>query len=335
MALRFIDSFDHYTSSTQKWEETNAASIVAGAGRRATSALRLTSTNPYARKIFAPQAAWIVGCALKLTATGTFLVFADGTNDQVYLFLANDGRIEIRNGAGIALATSTFALVSGEWYYVECKATIHGANGSCEVRIDGISRVSLSNVNTQSTGNPQATTVGLGARYGASSSPSFDVDDFYICDLSGAQNNNFLGPYFRVDAVRPNDNGNASQLLGSDANSVNNYLLVDESAPNSDTDYVESDVVGNKDLYAMFDLTHAPNAIFGVQTNLFARKNDAGYRALQSVARSGGADYDGASTDLLSTYAYYRALREVDPATGLPWTVSGFNAAQFGVKVAG
>lgn len=336
MALRFIDSFDHYTVLAQKWSNQNNI-IVQGQGRRATAALDAAPISGYfTRKLLGAQPTWIVSYALrwKSAGTGVLCYFGDAGADQLSLHINANGTLAVRR-LNTTLGTSGFALVTDEWYCLEFKATFHGATGSFEVRVDGINRLSASNVGTQNTANPSADTIGFGARFDNQVAANVYVDDVCCCDATGTANNDFLGPLLRVDAYRPNNTGLASQLIGSDADSVDNYLLVDEAAPNSDTDYVQSDVVNARDTYAFADVSHNPATIFGVQQSMFARKDDAGYRAIASVVRSGGAVYDGDSNDLLSTYTYYTDVHATNPATGLPWTQAEINAAEFGPKVAG
>jgi hypothetical protein len=152
-------------------------------------------------------------------------------------------------------------------------------------------------------------------------------------DTSGTINNDFKGDC-RVEAIFPNGNGNSSVLVGSDGNSTDNYLLVDENPPNSDTDYVESSTVGDKDTYNYGSITSAFGVVHGVQICPFVKKTDAGVRSIANVARSSGTEADSASQALAATYGYLPTIKEDDPSTpGSRWTVAGVNAAEFGVKV--
>ena len=72
-------------------------------------------------------------------------------------------------------------------------------------------------------------------------------DDVYICDTTGSVNNNFLGE-LTVEHLRPASDDTA-QFLGSDANSTDNWALVDEAGTYNGADYVASSTVGQRDLY--------------------------------------------------------------------------------------
>ena len=65
-----------------------------------------------------------------------------------------------------------------------------------------------------------------------------------------------------------------------------------------------------------------------------AKDSDATSLALSTLVKSGAAEDAGTGEVIASaTYRCLRRISETDPATGVAWTVSGLNAAQFGVKV--
>lgn len=336
MTLRFIDSFDHYASADipQKYSDSNAVSISPGNGRRGTGSLRISSSGGHITRVQAAHATWVVGFAFKASSLPgsytAFLQLQDSATVHVDIRIGADGTLRAtRNGT--TLATSTNSLSAGSFYYVETKITIDDTVGAIEVRVNG-SSTNWINITGQDTRNGAAATANL-IRISGIGAPTVDIDDLYICDGAGSTNNNFLGDV-RVDCYMPNANGNSSQLVGSDSDSTDNYQLVDETSQNGDTDYVQSATVNNKDTYAFADMSHTPASIFGTQMNMIAKKDDSGTRSVCAVCRSGGADYDGDTQALGTTYADYRQIRETDPATSAAWTRTDLNSAEFGVKVA-
>lgn len=336
MTLRFIDSFDHYATADLglKYNDVSSGLISAGNGRRSTASLRFNGSSSTVAKTLDAQATWIVGFAFRVTSLPggdtTFLIFRDAGTTQCDVRLRSDGTLRVtRNGT--ALATSSNAILANTTYYIETKAVINDTTGSMEVRVNGSSSgwISITGQDTKNTANASANVIAL---TGAINASSTDMDDLYICDGQGSVNNDFLGDV-RVDCYLPDGNGNSSQLVGSDSNSTDNYLLVDEAAQNGDTDYVQSATVNNKDTYAFANMAHTPSSIFGTQLNMIAKKDDGGTRSICSVCRSGGADYDGDSQVMGTSYSDYRQVREVDPATSAAWTRSDLNSAEFGVKV--
>jgi len=249
----------------------------------------------------------------------------------VYETLYGAGRIQIVRGDGTVLGTGTTILTSGIWYFIELKATINDSTGSAAVKVNGVTEVTVSGVDTRNGGSA-ATADRVIFFSNGSVGGTFRLDDVYICDGTGsAPTNDFLGDC-RVQALFPNGDGNSSQLVGSDGNSVNNSLLVDETTPNGDTDYVEGANVGDKDTYAYGNLTPTSGTVYGVQPNLYARKTDAGTRSIASVARLSGTEVDSAAAALSTSYLYYRDIRETKPGGGA-WSIADVNNAEFGVKV--
>lgn len=341
MALRMIDSFDHYPTAmlARKWTN-DSCTISAGNGRRGTASLRIASPNNTSIwKAFTAHATWIVGFSMRVgsfSGSGTqvagLISLEDSNSIQTDVRILNTGALRVtRNGTTLA-TSSPGVIVAGTTYYIEFKATIANS-GSYELRLNGATLLSDTGVDTQNTANATANVVRIGSGMAAIGLSNLDVDDLYICDGSGSTNNDFLGDC-RVDCYFPNGNGNSSDFVGNDGNSVDNYALVDETSVNSDTDYVESSNVGDHDTYAFGDISHSPTDIFGVQINMFAKKTDAGYRSIQSVIRSGGSDTDGTARPLGTDYTDELQMAETDPDTAAAWTESGFNSAEFGVKVA-
>lgn len=338
MTLRFIDSFDHYATAdlNQKYSDVNASGVAisAGNGRRGTACLRLNSTGAYVSRVQAAHATWIAGFAFKVASLPggyqAFLIFQDSSTVHVDIRIGADGTLRAtRNGT--TLATSSNSLSAGAFYSIEAKVTIDDSAGAVEVRVNGSSTgwINVSSQDTRNGANASANLIklnGIGVI-------NADFDDFYLNDGAGSVNNDFLGDV-RVDCYMPSGNGNSSQLVGSDNNSTDNYLLVDETSQNGDTDYVQSSTVNNKDTYAFTDMSHTPASIFGTQLNMVTKKDDSGTRSICSVVRSGGTDYDGDTQALGTTYVDYRQIRETDPATSAAWTRTNLNNAEFGVKVA-
>lgn len=340
MALRFLDSFDHYATAelNQKWNVlSGAATVSSGNGRRSTNCLRLpgATNNVYVAKTLTLQTTWIIGFAFKITTIGSAVsdicAFTDAGTNQVELRLVNDGTLRVtRNGT--TLGTSASAISAGTWYFIEFKVFINDTTGTYEVKVDGSSWLSGTGADTKNTTTAGANQVRLGIVNGTAGSSFYDYDDVYICDGSGGSNNDFLGDV-RVDCYLPNGNGNSSQLTGSDGNSTDNYALVDESSVNGDTDYVQSSTSGQKDTYAFPNMSHSPTNIFGVQVNMMAKKDDSGARSICSVTRSGGSDTDGSAFAIPTSYVDIAQIVETDPNTASAWGTAGFNAAEFGAKV--
>lgn len=263
-----------------------------------------------------------IQCGLRIDASGYVYVYRAGSTTD---------------GTQLGTTAQIPNFQYNKWYYVEFYLKIDNSAGVAKVAVNGTTICNFTSQDTQNTANAYANTVQVGGAADDGGGLTY-MDDIYMCDgQTGAGSNpcnDFLGD-IRVDAVFPNGNGNSSQFVGSDGNSTDNYLLVDESSttwPNDDTDYVESGTVGNKDTYAFGNLASASGTVFGVQVLPYVKKTDAGARKICSVARLSGTEVDSADKDILTSYQYHPDIRETKPGGG-DWTISDFNSTEFGVKV--
>lgn len=344
--LLFCDSFSHYVTAdlTDKYNTVTSMTISSNNGRNNNNSLRYVGNNipvdaiKYVSKNVTATGTFILGVAFKINSapTNKFQLFAlfDAGTTQVDLRLNTDLTLSVtRNGT--VLGTTTHALATSRWYHIEWKIKITNStsSGECVLKINETERLNLSGVDTQNTSNSTANAVILGHSPTVETGSSFTADfsDFYICDTSGSLNNDFIGDH-KVTSYYPNGNGNTNQLTNQAGNSTNNYQSVDEASPNDDTDYVESSTAGQKDTYGFQD-TSSSASIKGIQININARKSDAGSRSIAPVIRSNGTDYDLTTVSISDSYAFYTEIKETDPATSVAWTASGFNSAEFGIKL--
>lgn len=346
MTLLFMDGFDHYAVGNflHKWTSGNIDSMVTGRLGVGQAANINQPGSTGASKSFTGMTGdtMIVGCAFKMGGTGTaaggllslmssgtrhITLGVDPVNGQ---FIAHLGTITAAQVTGGASATGLIS--RNNWYYVEMKAKIADSpNGTLEVRLNGATIISTSGVDTRNASTAYADTIGIGDPAGATG-PSLQYDDLYVIDATtgSAPTNTFLGDS-RVETLMPSGNGNSSQLLGSDGNSTDNYLLVDETIVDP-SDYVGSGTVSDKDTYAFANLATTSGTVYGVQLVPMAWKSDAGTRQFASVARLSGTEVDSASRNLSTSVLFWPDLREAKPGGGV-WTISDVNAAEFGAKV--
>lgn len=286
-----------------------------------------------------PSAEVITGAAHSFEDPFTNLVhfYTDNGNTRhITVLLRPNGAIEVIRGSnstgssGTVIATAPLGtLPAAGWTYVEVRCTIDDSTGAVEIRADGSSTPSLSFTGDTRNGGTSTNIDRVELRSGSSNN---GIDDWYVLNTSGAApHNTWLGDV-RVFTLLPNGNGNSSQLVGSDGNSIDNYLLVDDLTV-SIADYVGSATPGQKDTYAMENLPAGVSTVFGTFEVIYALKTDGGYATAKSVLRSGGTDYTSDALVLGPAVRVGGKLRTTDPATGSAWTASGVNAAEVGVEV--
>jgi hypothetical protein len=339
VSLRFLDSFDHYVTAdlTEKWTTNSAAAISAGSGRRGTAALLIASST-YVEKTLDAQATWIVGCSYRCTGLPAILrsliAVLDAGSIQAQLMLAADGTLQVtRAGNALTDGASTFALAVGTTYYLEFKVTIANsiAANSCQVRVDGTVVLTVAaGQDTQVTANASGNQIRCGPG-SSTSGASWYYDDLYICDGTGGVNADFLGDC-RVDCLFPNGDGANSAWTPSSG--TTHSTLVDESAPNDDTDYLASSTASARETHTLGNLASMTLPLVrGVQHSLSMKKDDAGTRQAKSLLKSGATTQVGSTTHTLSTsYAFYTQMYDTDPNTGAAWTTSAIDALEAGVE---
>lgn len=342
MACRYIDSCGDHLAAGNVDEKVTGSALAASP---VASIVSGRNGNAYNDPNFMVYAAYsghtiIFGGAWKWTgSTETIYTINDSTasgstRPQVILQILTDGSLRVRRSsvAGAILGTSATSLIaSGTWdYYIEFKATIDSSTGSFEVRVNGVNVLSATAVNTTNEASGYDGTI-TSIDIGASGTGS-QVDDLYVFDGSNSVNADFFGDAHveailpHTDAVDAGDHAGLTPSSGSD-----HGALVDESAPNSDTDYNASASVA-EDTYN-FPIMTSSGAPAAVQVLLYARKSDSATKSAAPVVRHSGTDYDGTTVALGETYVYVRQAYDTNPGTGIGWTSHDINTLQVGLKV--
>ncbi len=157
-------------------------------------------------------------------------------------------------------------------------------------------------------------------------------DNLYVCNTAGSHCNDFLGP-IKITTAYPVAAGDAAEWTGSGGGS--HYTYVDDfPSPNDDTDYVESETIGQKELWNYLDVSDLGDTIYAAQAVTLVRSTDAECLQLKTLAKSGGgSETENTAEPVGVDYTELTRLMEFQPGTSDPWTVSVLNAYQFGVKV--
>ena len=330
MALRFLDSFDHYTSATQKWSTGNW--VTSGGYARTGTYGIAPGANHYRTITLDNQDTWIVGLAARFATlwnNKAFMGIMDGASYQSQVIVQADGRLDLYVGGGFAARTTRF-LRAGAWHYIEVKHIIANAGGTLELRVNGEVWATYAG-DTQATANAYANTIRLNSA-GQPYVYSVYVDDIYILDgTGGAPNNDYWGDC-QIERSLPNGVGTYNEWA-SIVGAPTAHEATDEVPP-SGAEYVGESLVNDRVTMAMGDITPANATINGLQVNIFCREDTAGAAHIARMLRHTAADDQGADFALNTSFAYWlREIMETDPIAVGPWTVANVNAAEFGARV--
>lgn len=331
MAVVLIDGFDHYTSAQATAKGWNAVFSSMPAGRFGGQAARFSSGVTVRTKLLpSTYSTLIAGVAFRTAALGSsvdFFQLMSGATATCRLSFNASGKLQVRNSGGTVIATGTTTFAPNVWNYFETKVFVNvgtPASGTVEVHVNGNSGSPEIASTAGNFGSTLLDTIGVLAN----GTNNVDFDDLYVADTTGsAPQNTFLGDS-RVTTVFPNGDGAHTAWTPTGGGSHSTQL--DETTPDDDVTYVADGVAGDIDTYTMGDIDGLAT-VYAVQTNLYARKDDANTRQIAPVIRQSATDYVGTTVTLASTYAFYSQIYNQDP-TAAAWTATNVNADEFGVK---
>lgn len=319
----------------------NAAQVTVSTtvARTGTYSLRITDDgSSYAIYSFPAS---LTQCRTSFHFQHTNLV--NSTNDPRIFTLRATGTITVSigwNGAsfiayvgGTAVATVAYSPFAAfdTWFHISVDVKIAAA-GWIRLYVDGVQVIAFAGDTDNGAVNFN------NACYGQTDGDSWlngsltYYDDIYIDDTTGEVAAS-LAPDSRFELITPNGNGDYAQWSGSDGNSTDNYLLVDDIPHDSDTTYIQTDVVTEMDAVNMTTFTVPSGwSVVAVIPLAVAKKDNAlGTLDLQLFTRIGSTDQLSGDKVLPTDYAIIRDRHTSIPGGGA-WTQSDVSAVEIGVK---
>lgn len=232
------------------------------------------------------------------------------------------------------LQASDVVINLNQWYLVEVYFKMADApDGRFVVKVDGNQIIDYTGDTKPDTGTT-FDNVGNG-RYGTS---ALYCDDLALNDTTGGSDNSWCGDGIIVK-VTPNGDGAHNNWHGSDADDVNNYLLVDEYPKDDNTTYVYHDgsSSGTQDQYGLTDDYVGTNkTILRIYPEARMRKTSAqAHTGKLGILPSGGVDQMSAERTLLIG-DYIRVVGDeytVNPVDSEAWEEADIDALEFVVEV--
>jgi len=348
MALYLLEGFETYggltgatlqTAMEQIWSDPSPTSgsdaYIIGPGRGGTGACLYmpdSNSNVLLHHCGVQAQTWIIGFAVYLQggsqAYGSYHMYMakdDLGGEQLKLGLGAANGLQVWLNGTVHQAAAINTLRANQWNFVEIKYTV-GASGSYEVRVNGITVLSATGVDTDWTGEGEVSAHSFRASYNGQ-----QLDDIYICDDSGPEFNDWLGHNYTVVALLPD--GDTAQLDWSAEPVGNHYQTIDDTVGN-ETDYVYDSIASNEDLYDYDDLPVTPTSILVIDVWTQTALDIVGSESLIVTCKSGTTNSSGSIETITETdYTTRHRLMSQDPDTASAWTEAGLNAAQFGVKI--
>jgi hypothetical protein len=268
-----------------------------------------------------------ISSTLWLDADAIFFVIKQSTAHNQFGIGISGGKLTLTDDAGNILATGTTVLQNAPAYYsISVVMTIDSVAGQVDLYLSD-SSIITPEVTFSGKTQYAPTNVVHSFAFGSPGSVLYRYCDWIVRD------DLTIIPASRVVTLLPD--GDGALLQWTPSAGLTHYNLVNSAPPTEDTAYVEDSTAGDIDLYAYPALSYNPATIYFVQVGLYARKTDLGARTVATMVRSGGSNFTGTTQPALNTsfLDIYLQLYTTDPNTGLAWTKTTVDAAQFGQKL--
>lgn len=146
------------------------------------------------------------------------------------------------------------------------------------------------------------------------------------------------GDGFVIYKIVDGDVGGQIQLTGTDGNSVDNYLLVDDEPVDTTTEGVVADTDGEYDIYSSSStLPSSANSINHIDVISFAFKDGSTINFLNGRVRATATNYDSEAVfdrNVAASPETYRFPFPQNPAIpDTDWTPAQIDALEFGVRM--
>lgn len=337
-------------SSSQAWAQLDSHfTLSTGNPRTGTHCLRMATglaTLQTARRVFgAPLTEVFLGCAVYCNSLPTnesvgnglgssnhgiaLFELRDQSNDpQITIYLGTDGRLECRRATTV-LGQTLPIIGAGAYQHIEVYAKASNTVGAVEIRVDEVTKLNLTGIDTIQTANVEFSQWAFG--HGTDGGTAqIDFADFYANDTTsdGSACDTFIGDCKSGVIMVNGDTAQADFTLSTGASG---YALLNETPPD-DTDYIST---ASATAESDFGLENGPANLSEILTTrpfVRAMKDDAGTCTIAPSLISDGTKATVSDQPITTAFAYYDSNVPIDPDTGVPWIPAGLNAAQEAIE---
>ena len=280
------------------------------------------------------------GTMVSLTNNGGICLasFRDQANAvQLSVWLGTDGSLVVYQGGfqsgsffvGTLLARSIPIIGAGAYQHIEYYAKAGTADGAIEIRVDEVSRLNLTGIDTLYQASTEFSQVAMGSGgaevLGTLGTGVWDVADCYVNDTvdDGSGASTWLGDVKSGCQLVNADTAQADFALSA---GVLGYPLLGQAPPDDGT-YIDTAATTARSDFGLEDTPANLSEIITVRPFVRAMKDDAGTATIAPNMLSGSSEGTVSDQPITTAFAYYDSNVPLDPATGAPWTKSGLDAA--------
>lgn len=337
MAIQWMDDFTGYGTDSSRltrilngaWAETAwfdltadpdgvSTGYVANVQSNTSSMLRRT-LNSAQTTVGIAQRVWLTNLPPDVTTVPYLGHFSDLNNNlHVYFYVNPSGYIvAMRNdnaGAVQLGITSGPVVIANGWRHYEIKVVLSNTTtGSVEVRIEGVTVLSVTGIRTAS--DKAGYTASISNVYWRNArqisvGPSMYLKDVIVWDGTGTRNNDFMGSCQVYKIIPQSD-----VSLGWTPNTgTTGYNLINETSPDDDTGYINAPYpVPSPSTFNMTDLPVNVTSVRGVQVIHRSKKTDGGDGNVQTRVITTGGNSDGSDRTISTAYTYWSDVFDAAP----------------------
>jgi len=232
------------------------------------------------------------------------------------------------------LELSAFVINLNQWYLFEWWYKMDDApNGRCQVLVDGTSVI-----NYTGDTKPAAGVSFDNIHFYLPWIGNLSLDDLAMNDTAGAVDNSWCGDGVVIGVPPDEDGTSPGNWTGSDADSTDNWLMVDEYPSDGDTTYVYHDatVTGHQEQFHVTSPSMTGKTILRVWPEVRARKTGAVANTLK-LGLLGSAGDDMSAGRVVSIGSYTRIVGndyKANPADAGTWLEADINAQEIIIETA-
>lgn len=355
MAIRWMEGFDHYGTTPNggrdamlagPWAQfgTSTVPLVSTAQSRTSGSSLLIpanntnqSTMNFARRLLGDSLAsfgFATGVYMaSLPAVNNTLGFSFQTaanSRNISFCFQSDGTIQVFVGSGAGdsgnlIGTTPQVLSALAWNHVEVFVSHSATVGAVEIRVNAITVLNLTGVNTSALPSASVRLGNLNTTVNSRVLPDCYFDDLVCWDTTGPRNNTFVGPQKVVLNKLAADTEVADWTVVGAASGT---AAISEIPPNGDTSYITADMPDQVSEFTVEPLDENVVAITAVYLPAMMRQSQPGSTWVQQGMVSGSDVALGEDRPITEAYTYWADVIDVDPATGAPWTRAAYNASR-------
>lgn len=221
------------------------------------------------------------------------------------------------NQSGVEVGRTGQVLSAASWQHVEIKLKIGSSDGACEIRINGQTVISLSDLNINPTGKDMADVAFAGAN-----GVMTYIDDLVVWSTIGSAPTDFIGQKQLFPMIPDGDTLVADFVPSSGSDG---FPMIAKTDPDDDT-YISASNVNDASEFSLSNTPGNVTDVLAVTVQTRSMKETEGIANLEVGLVSNSIYAGGQDRPLTTQPTYYFDAFALDPSTGSPWTKSGVDS---------